>query len=145
MNYTIGEVSKMLNLSISTLRYYDKEGLLPLVDRTDGNIRKFNDLDIECLNMIECLKTTGMQLKDIKVFFEWCEIGDETIDKRYELFMEQKRKTEEKIKELETALKRINYKCEYYRIAKEKGTTTSPDFEEALSMRFLEKPDKSQL
>ncbi|MBS7525303.1 MerR family transcriptional regulator [Fusibacter paucivorans] len=141
MTYSIGEVSNLLDISISTLRYYDKEGLLPLVNRTEGNIRRFNDTDIECLNMIECLKTTGMPLKDIKVFFEWCEIGDDTIDQRYELFLAQKQKTEEKIKELETALKRINYKVEYYRIAKEKGTTSSPDFEEALAMRYLQKKD----
>lgn len=139
MDYSIGEVSKMLDISISTLRYYDKEGLLPLVNRTEGNIRLFNDMDIECLNMIECLKTTGMPLKDIKVFFNWCEIGDETIEARYELFKKQKEKTEAKIAELQKALQKINYKVEYYRIAKEQGTTQSPDFEEALAMRFLRK------
>lgn len=137
MNYSIGEVSKLLNISISTLRYYDKEGLLPLVNRTEGNIRLFNDTDIECLKMIECLKTTGMPLKDIKTFFSWCEMGDETIEKRYNLFLEQKRKTETAIKELEKALEKIDYKCEYYRLAMEKGTTSSPDFEEALAMRYL--------
>ena len=139
MDYSIGEVSKMLNISISTLRYYDKEGLLPLINRTDGNIRLFNEMDIECLNMIDCLKTTGMPLKDIKVFFNWCEIGDETINQRYELFLQQKKKTEAKISELQMALAKINYKVEYYRIAKEKGTTKSEDFEEALAMRFLNK------
>lgn len=142
MTYTIGEISKLLNLSISTLRYYDKEGLLPLVNRTNGNIRRFDNTDIECLNMIECLKTTGMSLKDIKEFFRWCEIGDETIEQRYQLFLNQKKQTEEKIIELEKALELIKYKCEYYEIAKEKGTTTSSDFEEALSMRFLRKSNK---
>ncbi len=62
MTYSIGEVSKMLNISVSTLRYYDKEGLLPLVNRSSSNIRVFDKTDIECL------KTTGMQLKDIKLF-----------------------------------------------------------------------------
>ena len=69
MTYSIGEVAELLNISISALRYYDKEGLLPLVNRTSGNIRIFDETDIECLKMIECLKTTGMQLKDIKLFF----------------------------------------------------------------------------
>ncbi|WP_406542329.1 MerR family transcriptional regulator [Clostridium ljungdahlii] len=68
MNYSIGDISKMLDISISTLRYYDKEGLLPLVNRTSGNIRIFNDTDVECLKMISCLKNTGMPLKDIKQF-----------------------------------------------------------------------------
>ena len=139
MTYSIGEVSEMLNISISTLRYYDKEGLLPLVNRTSGNIRVFDEADIECLKMIECLKTTGMQLKDIKTFFEWCEEGDSTIDKRYNLFMEQKQKTEQQIALLQKALDRIIYKCEYYRIAKEKGTTNDPGLHGELAMKFLVK------
>lgn len=137
MTYLIGEVSEMLNISVSTLRYYDKEGLLPLVNRTSGNVRVFDEADLECLRMIECLKTTGLQLKDIKLFFEWCEEGDSTIEKRYKLFMDQKEKTEQQIELLQNALKRIKYKCEYYRIAKEKGTTTDPGLREELAMKYL--------
>jgi len=137
MKYSIGEVSEMLKISISTLRYYDKEGLLPLINRTSGNIRVFDESDLECLKMIECLKTTGMQLKDIKSFFVWCEEGDSTIEKRYDLFLLQKAKTERQIEELQNALARINYKCEYYRIAKENKTTDVPGLREELSMRFL--------
>ena len=59
MTYSIGEVSELLSISISTLRYYDQEGLLPLVHRTSGNIRVLNESDIECLKMIECLKQRG--------------------------------------------------------------------------------------
>lgn len=95
--------------------------------------------------MIECLKTTGMSLKDIKVFFNWCEAGDVTIEKRYQLFLEQKKQTEEKIKELEKALELVNYKVEYYKVAMEKGTTTSTDFEEALAMRFLLKEKNEEI
>ena len=90
MAYTIGEAAKIMNVSIPTLRYYDKEGLLPLVKRTESGIRRFNDNDIKWLNMIECLKNTGMQLKDIKIFFEWCIEGDSTIEKRYKMFLERK-------------------------------------------------------
>lgn len=139
MNYSIGDVSKMLNISISTLRYYDKEGLLPLVNRTGGNIRVFDDTDVECLKMIECLKNTGMPLKEIKQFFEWCEEGDSTIDQRYELFLHQKEQTEKQIAILQNALERINYKCEFYRIAKQKGTTEVPGLREELAMKFLHK------
>lgn len=139
MTYSIGEISKMLDISTSTLRYYDKEGLLPLVNRTSGNIRTFDDADVECLKMIECLKNTGMQLKDIKKFFEWCEEGDSTINQRYELFIQQKEKTEKQIAILQNALERINYKCEFYRISKEKGTTNVPGLREELAMKFLNK------
>ena len=142
MTYSIGEVSELLNISISTLRYYDKEGLLPLINRTSGNIRVFEETDIECLKMIECLKTTGLPLKDIKTFFEWCEEGDSTIEKRYQLFLEQKEKTEQQIASLQKALDHVNYKCEYYRLAKEKGTTNDPGLREELAMNILAKQKK---
>jgi len=145
MTYSIGHISKMLNISISSLRYYDKEGLLPLVNRTPGNIRIFDDTDVECLKMIECLKNTGMPLKDIKQFFEWCEEGDTTIDRRYELFVHQKEKTEKQISLLRNALDRINYKCEFYRISKENGTTNVPGLREELSMKFLSRDTEKDL
>lgn len=138
MGYSIGEVSEILNISTSTLRYYDKEGLLPLVNRTSGNIRIFDDNDIECLKMIECLKSVGLQLKDIKLFFSWCEQGDSTIENRYNFFLDQKAKTEQQILLLEKSLKHISYKCEYYRIAKEKGTTNIKSLHDELAMKFLE-------
>lgn len=136
MQYTIGEISEMLQIPISTLRYYDKEGLLPLVDRTPGNIRIFNEADVECLKMIVCLKNTGMQLKDIKQFFAWCEEGDSTISERYALFLQLRKKAEDQIAQLEKSLYLINYKCELYRLSDEKGTTNFPGLREELALKF---------
>ena len=68
MLYTIGEMAKKLGVPTSTLRYYDKEGLLPFVERSDGGIRVFKDTDYEWLFVIECLKKAGMPLKDIRIF-----------------------------------------------------------------------------
>ena len=65
--YTIGQVSEMFDLPVSTLRYYDKEGLFPELSRTSG-IRQFSENEIETLRIIECLKKTGLQIKDIKQF-----------------------------------------------------------------------------
>lgn len=69
--YTIGQVSKMFGLPISTLRYYDKEGLFPCIARVSG-IRRFGDTDLEALRVIECLKQSGLEIKDIKRFMDWC-------------------------------------------------------------------------
>lgn len=69
--YTIGQVSEMFHLPVSTLRYYDKEGLFPNLKRESG-IRKFNDHELEALRMIRCLKASGLEIKGIKQFFEWC-------------------------------------------------------------------------
>ena len=72
--YTIGQVSEMFDLPVSTLRYYDKEGLFPELNRTSG-IRQFSENEIEALRVIECLKKTGLQIKDIKQFMSWCMEG----------------------------------------------------------------------
>lgn len=125
--YSIGEISEMLGISISALRYYDKQGLLPLVERTNGNIRVFSEYDVNWLNVIECLKNTGLQLKDIKAYFEWCMEGDSTIHKRYDMFQERKAETERQIAVLQKSLDLINYKCEYYRKAEEAGTAILPE------------------
>ena len=66
MLYTVGEMAKKIGVAPSTLRYYDKEGLLPFVERSEGGMRMFKDADYEFLKIIGCLKSTGMQLKDIK-------------------------------------------------------------------------------
>lgn len=80
--YNIGEVSEMFNLPIPTLRFYDKEGLLLGLERDHSGIRKFNDKTIEALRVIECLKKSGMQIKEIKEFMHWCFLGDKTIEKK---------------------------------------------------------------
>ena len=66
MVYTIGEMAKMLGVPASTLRYYDKEGLLPFVARSSGGIRQFLESDIEWLRVIGCMKKAGMSVKDIR-------------------------------------------------------------------------------
>ena len=72
--YTIGQVSEMFGLPISTLRYYDKQGLFPGMERISG-IRKFSEKEIETLRVIECLKRSGLEIKDIKQFMDWCVEG----------------------------------------------------------------------
>ena len=66
MVYTIGEMAKMLGVPASTLRYYDKEGLLPFMARSSGGIRQFRDSDLEWLRIIGCMKKAGMSIKDIR-------------------------------------------------------------------------------
>lgn len=118
--YTIGQVSKMFNLPISTLRYYDKEGLFPDMNRESG-IRKFSDKELEALRVIECLKKSGLEIKDIKQFMEWCVKGSETYSQRRELFLKQKEIVEAEIQRMNKALDMINFKCWYYEQAIKDG------------------------
>ena len=108
--YTIGQVSKMFHLPISTLRYYDKEGLFPGLQRISG-VRKFNDTELERLRVIECLKRSGLEIKDIKQFMQWCEQGSSTYALRYEFFQKQQR-----------TISMIRYKCWYYEQAMKDGS-----------------------
>ena len=127
MAYTIGEMSKMLNVSSSTIRYYDKEGLLPFVERTEGGIRVFKEKDYEFLKIIHCLKATGMQIKDIRKFILLVIQGDKTIDASLKLFQNQKNEVEKQIQQLEEALDTIKFKCWYYETAKVVGNTEFVD------------------
>ena len=127
MAYTIGEMSKMLNVSSSTIRYYDKEGLLPFVERTEGGIRVFKEKDYEFLKIIHCLKATGMQIKDIRKFILLVIQGDKTIDARLKLFQNQKNEVEKQIQQLEEALDTIKFKCWYYETATVVGNTEFVD------------------
>lgn len=121
MNYTVGETAKMMNLPTSTLRYYDKIGLLPFVKRTESGIRMFQDEDMEWLGIIECLKKTGMQLTEIREYINMAMLGDETIDARLQMFLRRKRETEQQIKELQETLETIDYKIWFYETAKKKA------------------------
>ncbi len=122
MSYTIQEVSKMTNIPTTTLRYYDKEGLLPFLERKSSGYRVFSDLDISMLQIIQCLKSTGMSVSDIKQFTQWLLEGDSTLEKRQQMFLKRKEAIENEIKELNKMLDIINYKCEYYKKAVKAGT-----------------------
>lgn len=111
--YTIGQISVLFNLPISTLRYYDKEGLFPNLERK-GNIRLFSDSDIEALRLIECLKQTGLEIKDIKRFMDLVKEGSSTYKERKELIESQKLKVEDEIKKMEKNLAMLKFKCWYY-------------------------------
>lgn len=111
--YTIGQISKLFHLPISTLRYYDKEGLFLNMERSSG-IRKFGEKEMEALRVIECLKKSGLEIKDIKQFMEWCAQGSSTYPQRRELFVRQKERVEEEIRKMEKVLDMLRFKCWYY-------------------------------
>lgn len=119
--YTIGQVSQMFNIPISTLRYYDKEGFFPNLKRSSG-IRRFGEQDIEALKVIECLKESGLELKDVKQFIKWTTKGSSTYKNRKELFEKRKIAVEQEIKKLQKTLNILEYKCWYYDKAIKDGT-----------------------
>lgn len=118
--FTIGQVSEMFHIPISTLRYYDKEGLFPGLERTSG-IRRFGEAELEALRVIECLKQSGLEIKDIKRFMQWCCEGSKTYPQRRALFQQQRQVVENQIRQLEKTLAMIDFKCWYYEQAIQDG------------------------
>lgn len=111
----------MLGLPISTLRYYDKQGLFPEIERSSG-IRKFGEKELEALRIIGCLKKSGLEIKDIKLFMDWCTEGAATFSQRKELFERQKKTVEAEIEHMNKVLDMLKFKCWFYEQAIKDGT-----------------------
>jgi len=134
MGYSIGEVAKKTGLTTHTLRYYEKEGLLPFVHKSGSGLRVFSDNDLGWLSMIECLKDTGMPLKGIKQYIDWFAAGDTTLPQRLEMFKSHKAKVQEQIKRYQNNLKKIDFKIKLYEKAVELNS-----FEQAMQNPEIEK------
>ena len=120
--YTIREVSEMFHIPATTLRYYDKEGLLPYVGRKESGYREFSESDVQMLRVIECLKKSGMSIKEIKQFADWVQMGDDSLKERLEMFQNRKRAVDQQMEDLKKTMELIEYKCWYYETALAAGT-----------------------
>lgn len=121
MSYSIKQVADMMGVKTSTLRYYDKEGLLPDVKRKNG-IRVFENKDFKWLRVLNCLKNTNMPIKKIKEYVKLAQQGDSTLKERYDLIKEQKENILHQIEQLKYYLKEVEYKAWYYETAMKEGT-----------------------
>ncbi len=116
MGYTIQEVSKKVNLSPYTLRYYERAGLLPSIERDIHGNRSFKDTDIEWINLLHCLRKTGMSISMIRRYVELSLKGTETIQSRRQIMLDHKHGIEEKIAELQQYWELVNNKVQHYNI-----------------------------
>ena len=114
MSYTIRQAAEMTHLTVHAIRYYDKEGMLPFVERTQGGIRKFEQKDLEWLSLICCLKHTGMPVKQIKEYIALCVAGDSSVEERRELLLRHRENMLEQMAELQRNLSTVDYKIAHY-------------------------------
>lgn len=121
MVYTIGQVSKLFGLPVSTLRYYDKEGLFPDMERQSG-IRRFGESELEALRVIECLKRSGLEIREIKQYMAWCKEGAATYSARKQMMEARKATVEAEMERLQKTLDMLNFKCWYYETAIKDGS-----------------------
>ena len=138
MHYSITQAAEICGLTPHTLRYYDKEGLLPFVERNNAGIRKFKEVDFEWLAVIACLKSTGMPVKQIRRFIDWCMQGDAALEQRLNVFLEQKERVQAQIDVLNKCMEKIEHKIWYYRTAVEAGTEAIHESKACLEQAKLE-------
>lgn len=122
MERSISEAAQEAGLTAYTLRYYDKEGLLPFVKRTSGGGRRFTDTDMSWLQLISCMKTIGMSVKEIRQYIAWCRAGDRTLQRRHDFFVAKRAETVARIAELKKSLAKFEFKINYYNEALAAGT-----------------------
>ena len=122
MNYTIKKVSEMTGLSIPTIRYYDKEGLLPDLQRKESGYRVFSDRDLEAIDLIKCFKESGLTIREIRHFMSLVRQGDVTLDERLAIYQMHIARLEEKLAAVQNALEHSRRTLAFYEIAAKTGS-----------------------
>ena len=122
MNYTIKKVSEMTGLSIPTIRYYDKEGLLPDLQRKESGYRIFSDQDLESIDLIECFKASGLTIREIRHFMSLVKRGDVTLAERLAIFQTHIARLEEKLAAVQNALEHSRRTLTFDEIAAKTGS-----------------------
>ena len=112
--YTVREVSEKLGLSQHTLRYYEKDGLIPRVAKGENGRRLYNETDIMWIQVVQCLRKTGMSVAHIKEYNKLTLQGKDTVSQRRELVLRQKAIIENQIKEYQELLKVFEFKLQYF-------------------------------
>ena len=112
--YSIQEVSQKTGLTAHTLRYYEKEGLISGVERTQGGFRQYTDEDLERLGLICCLKNTGMSIQEIARFVQLTHEGDHTLEERVELLRAHRERVLEKMAEMQKHLDKVTWKLNFF-------------------------------
>ena len=122
MNYTIKQVSEMTGLSIPTIRYYDKERLLPDLQRKESGYRIFSDRDLEAIDLIGCFKESGLTIREIRHFMSLVRQGDVTLDERLAICQTHIARLEEKLTAVQNALEHSRRTLAFYEIAAKTGS-----------------------
>lgn len=122
MEYSISQVAREFGLQVSTLRYYDNIGLFTNLKKDSAGNRVFTEQDKDVIQFVLYLKKSGMQLTQIKEYIEWMHEGDSTIEKRLNMFKEQKKKVLKDMEKLKETLSLLEFKEWYYTKALEDGT-----------------------
>ena len=144
MSYTISEAAEKTGLPPSTIRFYDKEGLLPNIKRKNG-IRMFEDMDLRLMGLLTCLKNTGMPIKRIRDYVELTSKGDDSLRERYEIIKAQRQFVLDQIEQLQYYLEELDFKDWYYNKALAAGSESAinlDDYEKETGKKAPDDPNR---
>lgn len=110
----IAEVSERYGISSDTLRYYERIGLIPHVNRNEGGIRDYTDLDIRRVEFIKCMRSAGLSIEVLIEYMGLIQQGDETIEARKEILLEQRDLLEARLQDMQKTLELLDYKIQVY-------------------------------
>ncbi|MEZ0537935.1 MerR family transcriptional regulator [Caldicellulosiruptoraceae bacterium PP1] len=111
---TIAEVSEKYGISQDTLRYYERIGLIPHVNRNKSGIRDFTEEDCKWVEFIKCMRNAGLPIETLIEYVTLFQQGDETIEARKELLIEQRKELAKRIEEMQKTLERLDNKIARY-------------------------------
>lgn len=114
MAYTIKDVSNKTGITSHTLRFYEKQGVLPYAERNDNGVRLYDESSIDWIETILALRSTGIPLAEIRDYVELHKDGDRTLQQRKEIMIEHKLRVEKQMLQLIKTLEKINYKMAVY-------------------------------
>ncbi|WP_337032377.1 MerR family transcriptional regulator [Paenibacillus illinoisensis] len=112
--YTISEMQSILNINASTLRYYEKEGILPEIERNDGGRRVYREEHVLLMKFLLCLKDTGMSIEDLKAYMNLGYQVETMLEDRRDILIQHKKSVEHQITQIQSNLERINQKIGFY-------------------------------
>jgi DNA-binding transcriptional MerR regulator len=110
----ISEVSQQCDITADTLRYYERIGLLPPINRSDSGIREYSDLDVRRVEFIKCMRTAGLPVEVLIKYYGLVQQGDETMEARKAILLEHRAEIAARMTELQKTLDLIDYKISYY-------------------------------
>ncbi|MDR1384840.1 MAG: MerR family transcriptional regulator [Planctomycetaceae bacterium] len=111
---TIGEVARKYGLSVDTLRYYERIGLIPNVHRSESRIRNYSDEDCNWVEFIKCMRNAGVQIEALTEYVALFQQGESTHFERKQILITQRDQLAQRIAEMKATLKRLNFKIDNY-------------------------------
>jgi DNA-binding transcriptional MerR regulator len=110
----ISEVSESYEISADTLRYYERVGLIPTVNRNNSGIRDYNEIDLKRVEFIKCMRSAGLPIEVLIEYVSLVQQGDPTIQARREILKEQRRQLAIRMNEMQQTIDLLDYKIQVY-------------------------------